>query len=118
MTKLRPEMLTAAQLSIRSGVALSTILRWAESGKVRSDVIIRSKARKLTLVNIYSFLNCVNRHYRFRKIKTRAGKWWIESELSNPVDRSPMAIRLKQLRLNQKKDNNIQKLNRIKDING
>lgn len=101
MTKYRPELMKAIELAKKSGIDLSTIMRWTREGKIRYQKNPAKKVkgkRQYTLINIYSFTNYVLKHYRYRRMNTRAGKWWTDEDKRNPIDRTPMAVRVKRCR--------------------
>jgi predicted site-specific integrase-resolvase len=100
MTKYRPEMLKAREIAAKSGIDYSTVLRWAREKKIESEQIKFKGARiPVTLVDLYSFANYAMKHYRYRKMNTRAGKRWRVSDIQNPVDRTKSAIKIKKCRL-------------------
>ena len=104
MTKYRPEMLRASELAAQSGIDLSTIIRWAKEGKIYSERHkLRGGRKPTTLISLYSFASYVLKHYRYHKMNTRAGKWWRESDIQNPVGRTPTAIKVKRSRLKKNK---------------
>jgi len=90
MTKYRPEMQSITEISKKSGISISTILRWINSGKLESEK-----------VNIYQFVNCAHKHYRYT-MNSRAGKHWTEEDRLNPIGRSKTAIRLRKYRDNMR----------------
>jgi len=98
MTKYRPEMQSITEISKKSGISISTILRWINSGKLECEKVNR---KKLTLINIYQFVNCVHKHYRYT-MNSRAGKHWTEEDRLNPIGRSKTAIRLRKYRDNMR----------------
>ncbi len=75
-----------AELAQKSGIDLSTIIRWARTNKIPSERYKLKGGRKpTTLIDLYQFTNYTLEHYRYRKFNSRAGKWWTEDDIQNPI---------------------------------